>query len=361
MTAAPAALDLVARAADGSYRDALGLLEQIATFAGGRVEVADVLDLLGAVERESVFELVELMAGGNSAGAFELLETTLDAGADPEQLMRALVSHLRLACLLQQGAHPREEWALAPEELDRLRAQAGQLPAAQVVRALDLLADAQVRIRHGGADPRLQLELAAAKLGRPALDPGTAALSARLERLERGAGPVEGSGPPPPPAPPAAPGPARAAAPSRPGRAASAPPPAPAPAEAPPPAETARPAADLDHLERLWPQVVATLEHEAPHLHGFLTSSRVVAVENGEVTVAVAGAVSARMLGQPDDRRRVEGALAALAGGSFALRFEVDAAAPAQAAASSDPDEDRERKLIAEIKSAFNAVEERDA
>src|SRR5438105_652387 len=357
MTAAPAALDLVARAADGSYRDALGLLEQIATFAGGRVEVADVLDLLGAVERESVFELVELMAGGNSAGAFELLETTLDAGADPEQLMRALVSHLRLACLLQQGAHPREEWALAPEELDRLRAQAGQLPAAQVVRALDLLADAQVRIRHGGADPRLQLELAAAKLGRPALDPGTAALAARLERLERGAGPVEAPGPPPP----APSQPERAAPPAQPASASAPAIEAPAPAEPSAPAQTARPAADLDHLERLWPQVVATLEHEAPHLHGFLTSSRVVAVENGEVTVAVAGAVSARMLGQPDDRRRVEGALAALAGGSFALRFEVDAAAPAQAAASSDPDEDRERKLIAEIKSAFNAVEERDA
>jgi DNA polymerase III subunit gamma/tau len=358
MTAAPAALDLVARAADGSYRDALGLLEQIATFAGGRVEVADVLDLLGAVERESIFELVELMAGGNAAGAFELLETTLDAGADPEQLMRALVSHLRLACLLQQGAHPRDEWALAPEELDRLRAQAGQLPAAQVVRALDLLADAQVRIRHGGADPRLQLELAAAKLGRPALDPGMAALAARLERLERGAGTAEAAAPPPP-----APVPTRSApadAPPRPAGAASPPVAAPAPAE-PPPAEAARPAADLDHLERLWPQVVATLEHEAPHLHGFLTGSRVIAVEDGEVTVGVAGAVSARMLGQPDDRRRVEGALASLAGGQLALRFEVDAAAPAPASASAEPDEDRERKLIAEIKSAFNAVEERDA
>ena len=55
-----AALDLVARAADGSYRDALGLLDQLSTYAGGRVEVADVLELLGAVERETLFELVDL-------------------------------------------------------------------------------------------------------------------------------------------------------------------------------------------------------------------------------------------------------------------------------------------------------------
>ena len=73
--------------------------------------------------------------------------------------MRGLITHLRYTCLLQQGAQAREEWALAPEELDRLHAQANQLSPVQVVRAIDLLADAQVRIRHGQADPRIQLEL----------------------------------------------------------------------------------------------------------------------------------------------------------------------------------------------------------
>ena len=164
------ALDILARAADGSYRDALGLLDQISTYAGGRVEVSDALELIGAVSRESIFELVDLMAGGDAAGAFELLEATLDGPVDPEQAIRGLVSHLRYVCLLQQGARPRDEWAFSPEEVARLQAQANQLPDAQVVRGLDLLADAQVRIRHGGADPRLQMELVAARLSRPALD-----------------------------------------------------------------------------------------------------------------------------------------------------------------------------------------------
>ena len=61
---AESALDILARAADGSYRDALGLLDQIATYADGRVEVSDALELLGAVARETIFELVDLMAGG---------------------------------------------------------------------------------------------------------------------------------------------------------------------------------------------------------------------------------------------------------------------------------------------------------
>lgn len=182
----PQALDLVARAADGSYRDALGLLDQIATFGGGTVTMADALDLLGMVSRETLFDLVDLMAQGDAAGAFELLESALDGGADPEELMRGLMSHLRHACLLQQGAQAREEWALAPEELGRLHAQANQLSPVQVIRAIDLLADAQVRIRHGQADPRIQLELVAAKLSRPFLDPGIEGLAARLEALERG-------------------------------------------------------------------------------------------------------------------------------------------------------------------------------
>ena len=58
------ALDILARAADGSYRDALGLLDQIATYAGGRVDARDALELLGAVARETIFELVDLMAAG---------------------------------------------------------------------------------------------------------------------------------------------------------------------------------------------------------------------------------------------------------------------------------------------------------
>src|SRR5207248_4254750 len=116
---------------------------------------------------------------------------------------------------------------------------------------LDLLADAQVRIRHGGADPRLQLELAAAKLGRPALDPGTAALAARIERLERGVGAADAAGAAPAP-PAASPRPAAAAAPPQPPPAAATAVAATAPADEGPARETAQPGADVEHLERLW-------------------------------------------------------------------------------------------------------------
>ena len=146
---------------------------------------------------------VDLRAGGPDGrratppGASSCCETVLDGPVDPEQAMRGLVGHLRYVCLLQQGARPRDEWSFSPEEVARLQAQANQLPDAQVVRGLDLLSDAQLRIRHGGADPRLQLELVAARLARPALDASAGALAARVEALESAA-PRTVTPPPPP-------------------------------------------------------------------------------------------------------------------------------------------------------------------
>ncbi len=384
-----AALDLLARAADGSYRDALGLLDQIATYGDKRVGVPDALELLGAVARESIFELVDLMASGEAAGAFELLEDTLDGPVDPEQAMLGLVTHLRYVCLLQQGARVRDEWAFAPEEIARLQAQANQLADAQVVRALDLLSDARVRIRHGGADPRLQLELVAARLSRPELDPATAALAARLEALEAGRPPAA---PPRPAAPPQpAPVPAAPAAPAQP-PVDAAPPPAevpefvlppkpvfdvaapaaegdlaPEPEEAPPydpfaPAPVAAPRemapADLDHFERLWTQILDILEREAPPTRGFLDGSRPTRVDEESLEVTVTSRVRADMLGRHEHRERVRNAVDAVSGRRLAVNFQAGAASVEDPGFSAPPAPRDDEALLREFKTMFRAVEE---
>ena len=343
-TTSPEALDLVARAADGSYRDALGLLDQLATFGGGEVVVADVLELFGAVEREEIFELADHLAAGNAAGAFEQLEATLDRGADPEQLIRGLVTHLRYLCLLQQGAHPREDWAYSPEELDRLRAQANQLPPARVVRGLDLIADAQVRIRHGQADPRIQLELVAAKLAHPALDASVQALVGRVEALEREGAIPRGATPQPAVAQSPAAAPSEVAAP-------------PPPVAAPPAARPREPiVADLEHLARIWPRVVAEIEQQHARVHGFLLGSEVAEVTDDAVAIAV-NSVFVRLLDQPDERTLIEGALSAFVGRSFAVRFvEMVTTAPVPTP-EAHPSLDH-AALMEELKRTFNATEE---
>jgi DNA polymerase-3 subunit gamma/tau len=343
------ALDILARAADGSYRDALGLLDQLATYADNRVEAADALELLGAVARETIFELVDLMAGGDAAGSFELLETVLDGPVDPEQAMRGLVTHLRYVCLLQQGAQPRDEWAFSPEEIARLQAQANQLPDAQVVRGLDLLSDAQLRIRHGGADPRLQLELVAARLARPALDAGAAALAARVEALE--AGSVAG---PPPRASHVPPPPAGGAEDSPP----EPPRDVPAPEPEPPPPPHPETPADLDHFARIWPRVLDALERDAPPTCGFLDGSRPMSVDEGSLTVAVTSPMRAEMLGKPEHRERVRAAVEAVAGRSLEVEFEAGAAPGPEPEGSRAPAPRDDDALLEDLKTMFSAVEE---
>ncbi len=347
---APAdALDLVARAADGSYRDALGLLEQLSIYAGGAITSRDVLELVGAADRGALFQLLELIAGGEPGGAFELLVSMLDDGVDPDQLLRGLVTKLRYLMLLQEGAGARDEWGFTDEETARLGALANQLPAAQVVRGLDLLADAQLRIKHGGADARLQVELALAKLARPALDPDMAGLAARMEALERGspAAVVPASQPAASePAPPA--GDEVAGPPERAPRKT-----APAPVEAP------DVPVDLDHIGRLWPQVVADLAGN-PQLHSFLAGTEVLAAADDAIRVGVPSGYRVSMLGQHDQREAVETALRTRVGRPVRLSFEQvappAAAAVAERGSSGPPDE---LQLIDEMKAMFDAVEER--
>ncbi len=358
-----AALDILARAADGSYRDALGLLDQIATYADNRVEASDALELLGAVARETIFELVDLMAGGDAAGGFELLETVLDGPVDPEQAMRGLVNHLRYLCLLQQGARPRDEWSFSPEEIARLQAQANQLPDAQVVRGLDLLSDAQLRIRHGGADPRLQLELVAARLARPALDASAGALAARVEALESAAPRAVSAPPAPPPlavavhapAPPASHVVLEGELPAVvPAPAPAAPAPPPPPAHDPPgqPVEV-----DLAHLHRLWPRVLEALERDAPPTRGFLDGSRPAAVDERTLGVTVTSPMRAEMLGKPEHRERVRAAVTAVVGRTLEVDFQAGAPVSTEAAGGAPAPRDDDA-LLEDLKTMFSAVEE---
>ena len=380
------ALDALARAADGSYRDALGLLEQITAYSGGSVELPDVLELLGVVARETLFELVDLLASGDAAGSFSLLEDVLDSGSDPEQLMRGLMTQLRCVCLLQQGAGTRDEWAFAPDELTRLAAQANQLTPSQVVRALDLLADAQVRIRNGGADPRLQLELVAAKLARPALDQDAAALVPRLEALERGgrapgapivipaptpsaaappSTPVPDPADDPTPAAAAPPAPAEPAAATAPSvvedpAPASAEPASAAPKDEPTAAAPAGSAAvfDLDHVQRMWPQVLRELQTAHPPLYTFIEDGRPTGAADGVLEMTLPSSVGATMLSKPDQRVEFEMVLLGVFGQRVRVEVTVDGTATAAPGAAEPAAPATLDSLRQELIATFDATEE---
>jgi DNA polymerase III subunit gamma/tau len=191
------ALALVARGARGAYRDAESTLDQLAAATGNQVTVPAVLELLGTVEEEALFRLCDLVIDRDTAGALTYVEELSERGHDIGRLVGDLIEHLRQLMLAQQLGDVPETAATSEEARERLRAQAGQLEEATLLRLVDLLAVAVDDMRQGG-DPRLPLELALVKVTRPASDLSRESIAFRLERLEQGAPPAPAPAPPPP-------------------------------------------------------------------------------------------------------------------------------------------------------------------
>jgi DNA polymerase-3 subunit gamma/tau len=180
-----AALALIARGGRGAYRDAESTLDQLSSATGGAIAVQDVLQLLGAVEDEVLFRLVDMVAAGETADALLFLEELSGQGQDIGRLVTDLLEHLRHLLLVQHMNEVPDSLPVTDEARERLREQANQLPAATVIRLIDLLAVAVDDMRQGG-DPRLPLELALVKVTRPGSDLSREAIAFRLDRLEAG-------------------------------------------------------------------------------------------------------------------------------------------------------------------------------
>jgi DNA polymerase-3 subunit gamma/tau len=330
------ALALVARHATGSFRDALGTLEQLVTYAGGQpIAPADVLAVLGVADAEQLFEAVEAIIARDPAGGLRAAAKLTESGRDPGQLLRDLEVHGRELLTVQILGDVPPELRVTPERDRRLAEQAKALAETDAVRLLDLVS-AALDATANGAQARIQLELALIKAAAPDVDPSTAALLARIEHLEnhlrsggglravRAADDGESVAPPPQQQRVAAAGSTAQAAPAlehEPEPSAE-PDPAPMPDRAP----IAEPVpADLQTVAASWPAVVEILRAENAMLAALLGDARPVEISERDVTVAFpAGAAFLKRKAEQDDYRRMAAeALRKVTGRPLALRYEL--------------------------------------
>ncbi len=250
------ALALVARAAEGSARDALSLFDQVLAFTGDAVKDDEVAGLLGLVDRELLHRASRAIVEGSSLAMLELVESLADYGADYRNFVRELLLHLREVLLVKLAPPGSPLLAqILPEEAQELRALADALSEEDLLRGLDLLTRAEGELRNV-TDPRVALDLVLLKLVQMRRLVPFVEVVARVERFLGGAVPTAGpSASPavvralpeprrPVPAPPAAHRPAPASAPLRPA-------PAQAPASAPSPVRPAPPGSPLASDEPL--------------------------------------------------------------------------------------------------------------
>jgi DNA polymerase-3 subunit gamma/tau len=375
----PAAVAALARSATGSFRDALGTLEQIVTYSGREIALEDVLAVLGVADARLLEQTVDAVASGDAAGALRALEECAEQGRDAGSFASDLEVRARELLVVQTLGDLPEELSLTSEADAALREQAARVDHATVVRLLELLGEAMEGVR-AGADARTRLELALVKAAKPALDSSLRALLARIERLEGTAANNDVYGGPPkaagvdgvvgseaivdhpglqqetqaesaaastvvrtaeptatpiaePIATPAAdtataePMPQARAAVSVAETATPQPPAAvdTSPAlenQSPPPAPAER---DLESVCALWPAVVELVRSENGLLGAVICEARPVAVDGDDLTLAFAS--SAQFLKKkaedPDYRAAVGEALRSIAGGRWRLSYEL--------------------------------------
>ena len=186
------AVAMVARAASGSFRDALGTLDQLVAFGGSPVELGSVLEMLGAADAELLFEAVDAVVAEDPKAVLLGVEKMARSGRDPSQFARDLLAHLRFLLVTQTTGEVPTSFVVTATDSDRLQAQAATVGPAALIRTIDELATALTAVREGD-DARMAVEIALLKAARPDLDPSTEGLLRRIERLE---GQLSGSGPP---------------------------------------------------------------------------------------------------------------------------------------------------------------------
>ncbi|MFV1961912.1 MAG: DNA polymerase III subunit gamma/tau, partial [Acidimicrobiia bacterium] len=180
----PPALVGIARHASGSVRDSLSLLEQVSALGAGTVDMAGVRRALGLADSEVFLRLANAVASQDAKAALELVAELSAEGVDLRRFVAECVGFFRGVFLAHYAPNLAEISDEPSEVYESWKKAAELIPAGEVLRGVDLLGEALVRIREG-REERLMTELALIKLTRPETASDPESLIARMDRLER--------------------------------------------------------------------------------------------------------------------------------------------------------------------------------
>ncbi len=179
------ALVYIAKAADGSMRDALSLLDQcIAFYLGQKLTYDHVLDVLGAVDVDVFSSLFRKICAGDLTAVIRELEQIILQGRDLSQFVVDLIWYLRNLLMLKSGQDMEDVLDVSRENLEQMKQEADLVDAETIMRYIRVLSELSGQLRQA-SQKRVLVEIALIKLCRPDMERNYDAVLQRLSVLEK--------------------------------------------------------------------------------------------------------------------------------------------------------------------------------
>ncbi len=179
------AVRYVAKAGDGSMRDALSLLDQcIAFYLGETLTYDKVLEVLGAVDTEVFSRLLRMVLKGDVTGSIHILEDLIVGGRELSQFVGDFTWYMRNLLLVKTSENPEEAIDVSSDNLRLLKEESEMTDAETLMRYIRIFSDLSNQIRFA-TQKRVLVEIALIKLCRPAMETNLDSVLDRLRVLER--------------------------------------------------------------------------------------------------------------------------------------------------------------------------------
>jgi DNA polymerase-3 subunit gamma/tau len=328
------ALARIAYLADGALRDALVLLEQARGFAADeQIDGATLERAFGASYAETIERIIDAILVGDVGAMFSATAQAINEGADPSWLAKELLRSFRLILMAQVSADLLV-FEVPDDERERLARRAGQIKRPKVLTALRHLSECVAQ--RFSVQPRIDLELALARIALPAEYLDLQKLSDRLREVEEQLGLRPRPAPTNPQAAPAA-APAAATSPERASTKSDAqrrPQPAKrgeaggahaAAQEPAPPGNAKSRSLSAVKLQGLWQIILGALKERSRQCYGFLQHATIVAVSDDLVIIGVQSTFGRDSLNEPAMAQIVREALVEATGVRPAVKFQLSA------------------------------------
>ncbi|WP_315169622.1 DNA polymerase III subunit gamma/tau [Metaclostridioides mangenotii] len=178
------ALNLIATNSQGALRDALSILDQCMSFGEDKITYDDVVELMGTVNIDQLFDLSQYIIDQDIKKSLQSLNEFISWGKDIRNLINDLISHFRNIMVCKVSKDMEDILSLPEDTIEKIFEQSEGVEINSLIRILNVLSETQDSVK-SSSNPRVMVEVAVMKIAQPIFEDSREALLDRIENLEK--------------------------------------------------------------------------------------------------------------------------------------------------------------------------------